>query len=178
MSTRWDVERALRGSTLPAPARHVALTIATWCDPDTAAVPARYTPSLTGLADATGLGRSTVARHLDLLESAGWLVRRRPTVADARRRHERTLYRLRVPADLVPERDQPSPAPTPAWSRSDAPLVPERDTTTPRSIDPARPAPLGPPCGKCGPGRLIAADDGTDRVTRCPDCHPKYRRTA
>jgi hypothetical protein len=183
MTSRWDVERAVRGSTLPAPARLVVLTIATWCDPDTAAIPAKYTPSLSGLAAATDLGRSTVAEHLKKLEVLGWLVRRRPTVEAARKYHERTLYRLCIPAELstglvqepdhlVQERDQ-------TWSRSRTDLVQERDTTRPRSKEPAQPSsPIGPPCGQCGPGRLIPAGDGTDRATRCPACHPKHRRTA
>lgn len=176
MSTRWDVEHAIRGSTLPAPARHILLTLATWTDHRTAAIPDRYTPSLTVLATATGLARSTVAKHLDALETAGWLVRTRPTVDAARRDHERTRYRLVVPVDnppeLVRQPDQASPAHGPGWSASRTELVRQPDT---RHTENSQPVAVVPPCGQCGPGRLVELD--SDRLARCPQCHP-LRATA
>ena len=94
---RFTYERAIRRSGLPAPARHLALTIATWAAVDTAEIPERFQPSLTTLEEATGLSRATVKRHLSVLEAAGWLGRDRPDVIKARTEHARTGYRLRIP---------------------------------------------------------------------------------
>lgn len=97
MSTRWDVERALVESDLPAPARLILMMLLRRCDADTAVIPERHSPSLTDLARDTGLDRSTVRRHLDPLEVGGWVVRDRPTTAAARSAGERTQYRLVIP---------------------------------------------------------------------------------
>lgn len=107
---RLAFERAIRRSSLPAPARHVALTIATWADIATGVIPERFQPSLSTIAEATGMGATTVKRHLGVLESEGWLVRDRPEIAKARREHARTQYVLNVPLALVghgPERTMP-----------------------------------------------------------------------
>jgi len=67
-------------------------------------IPARWTPSLSDLAGTTCLGRSTVAQYMNGLEATGWLVRERPSVADALNRGRRTQYRLAVGSfDLPPE---------------------------------------------------------------------------
>lgn len=97
MASRWDVTRAVRASDLPAPSRLIMLVLADVADVGTAEVPERFTPSLNVLARETGLDKSTVRRHLDLLEEAQWVVRMRPTEEAARREGERTRYRLRVP---------------------------------------------------------------------------------
>jgi hypothetical protein len=57
---RWRVTRAVRGSTLPAPAKLIMLVLADVADVGTAEIPPNRTPSLTVLARETGLGRSTV----------------------------------------------------------------------------------------------------------------------
>lgn len=98
MVTRWAVEKAVKASTLEPPGRHLILVLLTWSDAHTARIPARFTPSLTTLQDATGYARSTVATWLNKLEEFGWVIRDRPTVADARRRKVRTQYRLVIPA--------------------------------------------------------------------------------
>jgi DNA-binding transcriptional ArsR family regulator len=110
---RWRVTRAVRGSTLPAPAKLIMLVLADVADVGTAEIPPNRTPSLTVLARETGLGRSTVAAHLAALEEAGWVVRDRPETAEALGQYERTRYQLKVPAtepspaaDLVQEMDQ------------------------------------------------------------------------
>jgi DNA-binding MarR family transcriptional regulator len=79
---RFDVERAVRDSGLPAPAKLIMLTLATSADQTTGVVPARYAPSLTRLEKSTSLGRSTMARNLNELEASGWLRRDRPSVHD------------------------------------------------------------------------------------------------
>lgn len=94
---RWKVTKAVRRSDLPAPARHVMLTLADVAEVGTAEIPAQHTPSLAVLARETGLNESTVKRHLNALEKDGWLVRSRPTIEAARLHGERTRYRLTMP---------------------------------------------------------------------------------
>ncbi len=114
MVDRWTVERAVRHSLCPLdpPGRQLILTLLTWSDPATATIPERFTPSLTDLVNATGLARSSVAKWLNLLEGKDgeggevrtenkWVWRERPTVADARSKKARTVYRLGVPPDLL-----------------------------------------------------------------------------
>ncbi len=100
MATRWEVERAVVGSELPPPARHVMHALCVVTEAGTPVIPAAYTPSLTTLATMTGLDRSTIRRQLNRLEKDGWVIRRRPAVADARSKKSRTRYVLTVPAGL------------------------------------------------------------------------------
>lgn len=95
--------KAVRGSTLPAPSRLVMLVLADVALVGTAEIPEQFTPSLNVLARETGLDKSTVTRHLASLEQAGWLVRDKPSLEDARRLGKRTKYRLDVPAGVVAE---------------------------------------------------------------------------
>lgn len=94
---RWRVTKAVRRSDLPAPARLVMLTLADVAEVGTAEIPPQHTPSLSVLADETGLNESTVKRYLNDLERLGWLVRTRPSAEGARLRGERTRYRLALP---------------------------------------------------------------------------------
>lgn len=111
--------RAIRESALPATDRHILLTLVSLVDPETGVIPADDMPSLTELAAFAGLGRSTVARRLNEIESAGWVKRERPSVQAAWSDKERTEYRLTAPVPLstgpavglVPEGDQ-STSPT------------------------------------------------------------------
>jgi hypothetical protein len=127
VTTRWDVERALRESGLPAAARHVALELLTRTDGGGTEVPAKFTPSLTALAADTGLSRRRVIYSLDVLESSGWLTRLRDLEA-ARKKKQPTRYRLKVPASargaLVHDVHQPASAPgAPASAGSALELV-------------------------------------------------------
>jgi hypothetical protein len=97
VTDRWELERAVLASDLPAPSRHLMLTLATWADMSTATIPTKFTPSLTVLTNTTGLDRATVRRHLNRLERDGWVVRRRPAPEKARAEHARTTYRLTIP---------------------------------------------------------------------------------
>ncbi|WDZ83991.1 hypothetical protein [Micromonospora cathayae] len=114
MVDRWTVERAVRHElcTLDPPGRQLVLTLLTWSDAATAVIPEQFTPSLTDLQKATGLARSSVAKWLNVLEGKDgedgaertenkWVWRERPTVADARRKKARTVYRLGVPPELL-----------------------------------------------------------------------------
>lgn len=97
--TRYDVERAVSESTLPPPQRHILLTLCTYMQRGSTAIPARYSPSLTRLTDATGWNRRTITRHLAHLETAGWLGRVKVP-------GKRTLYRVECPE---PARDSEPP---------------------------------------------------------------------
>lgn len=101
-ATRWDVERAVMASDLPANARLVALVLCAATARGTVVVPPEFSPSLDRLASRTGLGRATVARELNRLEAGGWAIRHRASGV-------RTWYTLAVPtsptAGRVPERD-------------------------------------------------------------------------
>jgi hypothetical protein len=59
-----------------------------------------------------------------------------------------------------------------AWTGAGAGAVVAwlRGLTTPEQI----PQPLRPPCGDCGPQRLVDLPDGS--VGRCPRCHPRARQ--
>lgn len=96
MTTRWDIEHALRDSGLPAAARLVLHELLSRTDDGGTAIPARFMPSLTDLAHDTGYGRRTVMRALDALESGGWLSRRRDLEA-ARKDGKPTSYRPKLP---------------------------------------------------------------------------------
>lgn len=105
MATKWEINRAVRASNLPAPSRLIMLTLSDIAEAANAEIPERRTPSLSVLAQETGLARRSVASHLTLLEQGGWITRTRPDVVAARTRGERTCYRLTIPegAALVQE---------------------------------------------------------------------------
>lgn len=75
------------------------LTLADVAKVGTAEIPARWTPSLSVLANETGLSKRTVQRHLDDLEAAGWIKRTRPP-ASAQWYGERIQYALLCPFTL------------------------------------------------------------------------------
>lgn len=107
-SKRFAWERALLAEdkrVIPSTARLVGLTLATKVDPDLT-IPVAYSPSLARIASDTGLGKTAVTDHLNLLEREGWVVRDRPATEGAIRSHERTRYRLTLPHP-VREADSP-----------------------------------------------------------------------
>lgn len=79
--------RAVRGSQLPAIARHVAMTLATY-----AGKAGEAYPSVETLADGTGWKRRTVIDALNTLEAEGWLSR-----IKRGQKGRSTLYRLHAP---------------------------------------------------------------------------------
>jgi hypothetical protein len=149
VTTRWDVERALRESGLPAPARHVALELLTRTEGGTADVPAEFSPSLAGLASDTGMSRREIAYCLAVLESGGWLTRLRDLAA-ALKRKQPTSYRLHVPASaraalvasaraaLVQDMHQPASARTSARTSAPGAHIQTYQNTRPLSRAPAR----------------------------------------
>ena len=97
MASKWEINKAVRTSGLPAPSRLIILVLSDLADVDTGIVPDSRTPSLRELAEWTGLDKSTVTRHLDALDASGWVVRTRPAVEVARREHVKTTYRIGMP---------------------------------------------------------------------------------
>lgn len=132
MSTVWDVQKAVLGSTLPSPDRLIVLTLCSLADMDTGVIPDKYSPSFTDIARMTGLGRSTVARRMNVLEEQKWIDRTSPSVVDAWSKKETNRYAVRVgtsPATgLVPQRDHSEDIETDDVGSG---LVPERDVTSP-----------------------------------------------
>jgi DNA-binding Lrp family transcriptional regulator len=94
--SKWEVVAALKKSGLPTSDRIIIMMLVDAADADTAIVPEKWTPSLTDLAEWTGLGRSTVATRLKELERLGWVKRARPATADALMRGARTCYHLAI----------------------------------------------------------------------------------
>ncbi|MFY1686459.1 hypothetical protein [Plantactinospora sp. WMMB782] len=132
----WAIMRAIRGSNLPHTDRHILLTLASLAEPTTGVIPDRYMPSLTDLAGMTGLGRSTVARRMPLIEEAGWVKKSAPSKRAAWKDKETNSYALLIPIStspaerLVPEGDQSQSGTSPGAGPE---LVPERDSTSPRA---------------------------------------------
>lgn len=126
MPGRLEYERAIRISGLPAPARHIALTLATWADIETGVIPDRYQPSQKGLLAATGMGKPTLLKYLKTLTLMGWVIAEAPSPHAARTTHARTRYTLVIPARLGLQVTQPGsagdPAPGEAGSAGDRAL--------------------------------------------------------
>jgi len=96
-NVKWRVNRAVRSSNLPAPARLIMLTLSDMADAKTGVIPERNAPSIRQLAEETDLGESTVRVQLASLEELGWIIRSRPD-AQQQARHISTGYRLQVGA--------------------------------------------------------------------------------
>lgn len=92
---KWRVNRAVKRSALPPPSRLLMFVLSDRADAKTAVIPTEHSPSVSELAEETGLGEATVKRHLAALESAGWVVRERPT-AEQMARHVPGTYRLMI----------------------------------------------------------------------------------
>lgn len=92
---KWRVNNAVTRSTLPPFARLIMFVLSNRADTRTAVIPDEHTPSLSTIADESGLGLATVKRHLNILEADGWVRRERPT-DEERVRGVRTRYRLAI----------------------------------------------------------------------------------
>ncbi|ROP33420.1 IclR-like helix-turn-helix domain-containing protein [Couchioplanes caeruleus] len=172
MVDRWTVEKAVRASRLEPPGRHIILTLLTYVDVKTATIPERFTPSLTELKDATGYARSTVAEWLNTLEGVGWVIRDRPTVADARVRKKRTVYRLAVPAAALDSLTLPAEPPDGPVSDMPPSVSPAGGPAADGVVSPpSGPAPESPRFGSPAPGpdqRPVGPPAGPELV-RHPD---------
>lgn len=99
---KWDVINAVRADREMATVAYaIMLTLAAIAEVGTAEIPPQRTPSVTGLAAECKASRRTVQRHLEWLESRGWIIRHRPS--QAQQWHGvRVKYQLVIPADVQP----------------------------------------------------------------------------
>jgi hypothetical protein len=111
-TNRWDHERAVTASNLPAPSRLLLLVLAIRADATTGIIPAEFSPSHAALAADTGLSKRTVVDHLAAVEKAGWLRVKRAPVAQQRADHTPNQYRLALPktAEKLVQELHPEPA--------------------------------------------------------------------
>lgn len=173
-----QLQRAVLRSEIPATGRHILLTLAVKANWETGVIAAEYTPSLAGLAEDTGLSKSTIAEWLDVLDTAGWVKRERPPRAS---KDERTLYTLLIGSPCVPKPQRSSRRPASKASRPPGgppaetdPAAPSRTSGPPggplRRADSrnasALPASSGPPGGPVRPA---------DHSSRPPSGTPAVR---
>lgn len=92
---KWRINRAVRKSNLPAPARLIMFVLSDMADAKTGVIPEKMTPSLRVLAQEAGLGESTVKEQLLVLEQLGWVLRERPD-GERQARHGSTGYQLQI----------------------------------------------------------------------------------
>ncbi|MEU5155605.1 hypothetical protein [Glycomyces sp. NPDC021274] len=160
---KFEIADQLRKVPMKAPAKTVMWDLLMRAHAKDAVIPAQFTPSLTDLAGSTCLGRSTVAQYLNGLEATGWLVRERPSVADALNRGRRTQYRLAIgsfdlPPELKHEKHARKPRKDEATASSPgAGLVQELDSPGAGLSKPAKTGHDGP-----GVGPLEQAESGQD----------------
>jgi hypothetical protein len=138
-TSRFDIERAVLASKLPAICRHLVHVLCVKVDAQTGAILSIYQPSLGDLARETGWSRRTVIRKLAVLEKQGWIIRDRPPPELARSRHLRTRYTLLIPNPQARDSTPPglapdSPVPRDGTLPGLGPDQPEaRDSPAPRS---------------------------------------------
>lgn len=93
--TRFEWERAVRDSNLPAPSKLIALTLGT----HTGSKCRRPFVSISTLEEETSLARSTVLHHLKLLTDEDGRFVQRTDRYDAAGRQTSNEYRLTLPTD-------------------------------------------------------------------------------
>ena len=130
-TNRWDFERAVTASNLPAPSRLVLLVLAIRADATTGTIPAEFSPSHAQLAADTGLSRRAIVTHLAAVEADGWLRVKRAPIAQQRAEHTPNQYRLALPKtteklvqDVHPEPPKASAPAAPPPTRASAPRAP------------------------------------------------------
>jgi hypothetical protein len=139
VATRFDVERAVLASSLPAICRHLVHVLCVKVDAQAGIILSIYQPSLRDLARETGWSRRTIIRKLAVLEKQGWIIRDRPPPELARREHRRTRYTILIPNPQARDSTAPGLAPGSPVARDGTPpgLVPAepeaRDSTAPGS---------------------------------------------
>jgi hypothetical protein len=133
MPSRYEYERAIRRSGLPPLSRLLALTIATWADPDTGRIPPQHQPAQSVLLEATGLAKGTFLTHRATLVERGWLRYDSPTSEQARRDHAQNVYFILLPAGSAADlaKADIADASTDSEARSGADLG--QELTQPRS---------------------------------------------
>lgn len=143
---RYDYERAVEASTLDSACRALACALARRLNRETGAIPEHAQPSLRKLARLTGLGVSTVKRHLTELAAQGWVLRDSPPLWLAQARHVTTAYTPTIPPGFPQARPRPG-----------------------RALGPARPQPRPAPAREHGPGRPARHGPGRPTETTGED---------
>lgn len=92
LPNRFDIERLVERSQLPAAARVILWALARRMDQGSTWIPPQHSPSLNHLADVTGWSKRHLQRALNYLEDLGLVMRHRPTPYEARVLHKRTAY--------------------------------------------------------------------------------------
>ena len=100
-----DLQHAVLNSELPAPARHLLLSLAVKADWETGVIPTEHTPALSTLVAMTGLSKSTIAEWLQALETGGWIQRDRPAKTSGT---ARTGYALLIGCPSIAKPDRAS----------------------------------------------------------------------
>ncbi|TDC30082.1 hypothetical protein E1211_24870 [Micromonospora sp. 15K316] len=75
MTTRWEVESAIRASNIEPPGRHIVLTLLTLTVAATAEIPPAHAPTFTDMERETGLSRSALTEWMRALADGGWVAR-------------------------------------------------------------------------------------------------------
>lgn len=132
MATRFEIERAVLVSDLPAGCRHLCHVLCIRIDAQAGAILAAYQPSLNDLARDTGRDRRTIMRYLVVLERRGWVLRKRPAPELARRQHLKTQYTIRIP-DFPQARDNAPPGLGTARQGASDTRPPELGTGSPQA---------------------------------------------
>ena len=88
--TRYDAERAIEASGLPTCSRDILFALARRMDQGSVYIPDRFSPSLYRLSEVSGWSKRHIQRHLNSLESAQLISRRR-------RKGRRTAYAVHFP---------------------------------------------------------------------------------
>lgn len=75
MTTRWEVEKAVKASAIEPTGRHILLTLLTSSVAGTAEIPPAHVPTFTDMERETGLSRSALAEWMKALTDGGWVSR-------------------------------------------------------------------------------------------------------
>lgn len=147
---RYEIERAVDRAALPGPSTGIMRALCSRINAKTGTIPGHAQPSLSQLAALAGYDRSTVMRHLNLLETAGWVIRIRPPAWLARSQHVTTAYAMQVPAGYPQARRRGEPrhaADREEARRAAAEALAARDSEADRAAadphDASEPAPGG-----------------------------------
>lgn len=130
-------------SALPTLSKTLMLVLCTRINAKAGTILPEHQPSLSWLARAGSMCRTSVRVHLRLLETEGWVTSFPPPIDAQRREHARTRYELHVPGseDHREARRQQPPSMRREARRARARELANGSAPSPRR--PARPAPRG-----------------------------------
>lgn len=145
---RYEIERAVGRAQLPGPSKSIMRALLARINAKTGTIPGEHQPSLSQLASLSGYDRSTVMKHLNALEKAGWVIRIRPPMWLARTQHVTTAYAMRIPDGYPQARRRGEPrhaADREQARRAAAQALAARDSEADRAAaDPLDAGPGGP----------------------------------